>query len=137
MVAIAAGDGHSLALTRQGQVVAWQWLPTGESIMTTWHSNVVAIAAGGKHSLALTREGKVLGWGVGQPYVNGSEKYGQELVPIGLSNVVAIAAGYAHNLVLLLMGEWRLPPPKEANPSIKARKNQLSWTCGLSAWARS
>jgi len=50
VVAIAAGERHSLALTAQGRVATWGMdVPSGLS-------NVVAIAAGRSHSLALLRQ---------------------------------------------------------------------------------
>jgi alpha-tubulin suppressor-like RCC1 family protein len=98
VVAIAAGQDHSLALTAEGRVVGWGF--NGEGLMTIpgGLSNVVAIAAGRSHSLALTVEGRVVGWGYNYN--------GQTTIPSGLSNVVAIAAENDHNLALT--GEGRV-----------------------------
>jgi hypothetical protein len=109
VVAVATGELHSLALTADGNVVAWGnfldiffmgsrlvypvFVPAGLS-------NVVAIAGGGCHSLALTAEGKVMAWGRGRP----GTSLAQTNVPAGLSNVVAIAAGAAHSLALTAEG---------------------------------
>jgi hypothetical protein len=93
VVAIAAGDYHSLALTYDGRVVAWGFNTSGQANVPGGLSNLVAIAAGGEHSLALTAEGRVVSWG--------ANEYGQTTVPGGLSNVVAIAAGFFHSLALL------------------------------------
>ena len=55
VVAIAAGGYHSLALRRNGTVVAWGSDDvTKRPVVPPGLSNVVAIAAGGKHSLAIT-----------------------------------------------------------------------------------
>ena len=71
VVAIAAGDRHSLALQSDGTVVAWGAGTTntnsdgnyGQSLVPTGLINVVAIAAGGDHSLALKSDGTVVSWG--------------------------------------------------------------------------
>jgi alpha-tubulin suppressor-like RCC1 family protein len=104
VVAIAAGGEHNLALTAEGQVVAWgagttnsgSWPDYGQSQVPDGLSNVVAIAAGGDQSLALTAEGRVVAWGRNDD--------GQTDVPSGLSNVVAIAAGVVHSLALTAEG---------------------------------
>jgi len=93
VVAIAAGDGHSLALTAEGRVVAWGSFWWGrETDPPSGLSNVVAIAAGLDYSLALTAEGQVVQWP-------------DNAVPSGLSNVVAIAAGKYHSLALTAEGQ--------------------------------
>jgi hypothetical protein len=53
VVAIAAGDSHSLALKADGTVVAWGSNGSGQRTVPAGLSGVVAIAAGGAHSLAL------------------------------------------------------------------------------------
>src|SRR5205814_2837541 len=98
-VAIAAGLACSLALQRDGVIVAWGAAtngstgePYGESVVPGGLGKVVAIAAGDLHSLALQRDGTIVAWGY-----NG---FGQTDVPEGLSNVVAIARGGYHSLAL-------------------------------------
>jgi hypothetical protein len=54
IVAVAAGEYDSLALTSNGTVVAWGANQSGESVVPPALSNVVAIAAGWSYSLALT-----------------------------------------------------------------------------------
>jgi alpha-tubulin suppressor-like RCC1 family protein len=49
VVAIAAGENHSLALKSDGTIVRWNTAPAPEGI-----SNVTVIAAGGGHSLLIT-----------------------------------------------------------------------------------
>lgn len=74
VVAVAAGDLFSLALTYDGRVFAWGandrgQLGTGSLTATARPTHVssladvVAIAAGGSHGLALTRSGDVWSWG--------------------------------------------------------------------------
>jgi alpha-tubulin suppressor-like RCC1 family protein len=112
VVAIAAGEMHSLALTAEGMGVAWGAggpgtsgdANYGQTTVPSGLSNVVAVAAGGSHSLALTAEGRVVAWGAGGPGTSGDANYGQATVPNGLSNVVAIAAGWEHSLALTADG---------------------------------
>ncbi|MFC4598741.1 InlB B-repeat-containing protein [Cohnella hongkongensis] len=90
-VAIAAGDGHSLALKADGSVVAWGANDYGQTeVPTEAESGVVAIAAGEDHSLALKADGTVAAWGY----------HGATDVPEGLSGVVSIAGGGNHSLAL-------------------------------------
>ncbi len=92
VVAIAAGDYHSLALKSDGTVVGWGYNGDGQTTPPAGLTGVVAIAAGFYHSLALKSDGTVVGWGY-----NGS---GQTTPPAGLSGVVAITAGAHHSLAL-------------------------------------
>jgi alpha-tubulin suppressor-like RCC1 family protein len=80
IVSIAAGQYFSLALTRDGRVIAW-----GEAKVPKGLSDVVAIAARGDLCLALKADGTVTDWGT-KPWVHPH-------VPSDVSNVVAIAAG--------------------------------------------
>jgi alpha-tubulin suppressor-like RCC1 family protein len=97
VMAIAAGDHHSLALMSNGIVAAWGDDTDGKTDVPPGLSNVVAIAAGSYHSLALKRDGTVVAWGVSQGFFG---YYGQTRVPFWLSDVVAIAAGDLHSLAL-------------------------------------
>lgn len=92
IIAIAAGDYHSLALRRDGTVVAWGSNSNGQCDVPDGLSDVIAIAGGGDHSVALKEDGTVVAWGN-----NGN---GQCTVPTGLSNVVAIAAGGSNSAAL-------------------------------------
>ena len=116
VVAIAAGQLHSLVLTAEGKVRACGYYLYFYSSLMGGHvvypafvpaglSNVVAIAGGSCHSLALTAEGRVVAWGRGHP---ARPSLAQTNVPSGLSNVVAIAAGgdgeIGHSLALTTDG---------------------------------
>lgn len=92
LLAVAAGDWHSLALRREGRVLAWGYNWNGQATAPAALSNAVAIAAGGYHSLALDANGRVWAWG--------DNSYGQTNVPVGLGEVFAIAAGTWHSLAL-------------------------------------
>ena len=106
VVAIAAGSGHSLALQRNGTVVAWgdtNW--NAQSRVPSSLTNVAALAAGGWHSLAACSNGAVVAWGY-----NGDN---QTNVPPGLTNVVAVAGGLRHSLALKADGRvvaWGYEP---------------------------
>ncbi|MCX6884377.1 MAG: hypothetical protein NTX27_04975 [Verrucomicrobia bacterium] len=95
--AIAAGDRFSIALQRDGSVVAWGINEVGQTSLPSGLSKVVAISAGKNHGLALESTGQVIQWGAsGFP------------PPPSLSNVVAIAAGgdrFARNLALTRDGK--------------------------------
>jgi hypothetical protein len=52
VVAIAAGDVHSLALLANGTVVAWGYNNLGQTNAPIGLTNVVAISAGASHNLA-------------------------------------------------------------------------------------
>jgi hypothetical protein len=93
VVAIAAGELHSLALKSDGTVVGWGWNDDGQATPPAGLTGVVAIAAGGRHGLALKSDGTVGGWGW--------NAFGQATPPAGLSGVVAIAAGYYNSLALI------------------------------------
>lgn len=88
VVAISAGEWHSVALKADGTVVAWGADHGVPSDLT----NVVVIAAAGFHNLALTADGTVRAWG--------QNDHGQCNVPPDLTNVVALTGGWTHSLAL-------------------------------------
>jgi alpha-tubulin suppressor-like RCC1 family protein len=126
VVAIAAGDNHSLALCSDGTMVAWGsnqsgqlgTFNTGASISnvpvsvyqsgTLSGKTVVAIAAGGSHSLALCSDGTLAAWGDDSSGQLGNGSSPGNDIPIlvdrsgvlATKSVVAIAAGYLHSLAL-------------------------------------
>jgi alpha-tubulin suppressor-like RCC1 family protein len=104
VVAIAAGNSHTLAVKSDGTVIGWGFNDVGQAtgVPTTNSqntaagqvtiggqilSNVVSIAANSGYSMALKKDGTVITWGrmVNNLY--------PATVPEGLSNVVAITAG--------------------------------------------
>jgi len=92
VVALAAGETHSVALRSDGTVVAWGDNTYGQTDVPPNLSNIVAIAAGRNHTLALKSDGTVTGWGYNE--------YLQTDVPNGLTDVAAIAAGHYYSLAL-------------------------------------
>src|SRR5258708_5405739 len=61
--AIACGDGHNLAVSRQDTVVAWGGNYYGQSTVPSGLSEAVTVAAGINHSVALKSNGTVVAWG--------------------------------------------------------------------------
>jgi alpha-tubulin suppressor-like RCC1 family protein len=98
-VAIAAGNGHYLALNGDRSVLGWGDNGAGQANPPLDLTNAVFIAAGEYHSLAVRADGTIAAWGQGTN--TGSwPNYGQASVPIGLSNVMAVAGGDCHSLAL-------------------------------------
>ena len=122
VVAIAAGDAHSLALESDGTVWAWgvndsaPWAAgcngqlgdgttTNRLIPVQVHglTGVAAIAGGGSHSLALKSDGTVWAWGCNNMGQLGDGTTTNRLTPVQvqrLTAVVALAAGGWHSLAL-------------------------------------
>ena len=118
ITAIAAGSEFSLALLKDGTVLAWGaneegQLGNGKTARITTPepvkslSNVTAIAAGGEFALARLSNGTVMSWGAGGEGQLGAGKYSRSLTPVavkGLSGVTAIAAGGEFALARLSNG---------------------------------
>ena len=92
VVALAAGESHSLALEANGTVRAWGFNLYGQTTVPTNLTGVVALAAGSSYSMALQTNGTVVVWG------------GQPPAPADLTNAVAIAGGWSHLLALQAEG---------------------------------
>lgn len=93
IIALAAGEYHSLAVRDDGTVAQWgeNWAAVPSNL-----TNAVAVSAGYDHSLALLDNGTVVAWGD----TNSSANW----VPTNLTGVKAIASGWNHNLALLTDG---------------------------------
>lgn len=109
IVQVAAGGGHSLALTEEGTIYAWghgargqlgngqDYLELPEDVMpgaitavevdqsgVLAGKEVVQIAAGGGHSLALDADGQVYAWGFGGNGQLGNGEFEDSLVPVAV-----------------------------------------------------
>lgn len=112
VIAIAAGDYHTVALKNDGSVVAWGDNAYGQTTVPYGaESRVTAIAAGGTHTMALKKDGTVVAWGNNRSgQVTGIASYGEAIAdPVKLngsvlSGVIAIAAGEEHSVALLSNG---------------------------------
>jgi len=127
IVSIAAGRKHSLALTSDGQVIAWGENNSGQLGNNSTTSSptpaavtgvladktVVGIAAGENHSLALTSDGQVFAWGENYSGQLGNNSTAISLEPVAVDtsgvlagrSVVAIAGGMSHSLALTSDGK--------------------------------
>ncbi len=124
IVAIAAGDNHSLALCSDGTVAAWGSNSSGQlgNGNTTQENlpvlvdvaggsalagkTVVAVAAGSNHSLALCSTGKVVTWGANGSGQLGNGSSTNSSIPVAVNTagvlagrtVISMTAGDAHSL---------------------------------------
>src|SRR5205823_3689814 len=64
VVAISAGNLHSLALKENGTMAAWGDDEYGQTDIPPGSTNMIAIAAGYYHNLALRADGRVIAWGL-------------------------------------------------------------------------
>ncbi|WP_028192821.1 Ig-like domain repeat protein [Salinispora pacifica] len=122
ITAIAAGNGHSLALTSDGAVLAWGENISGElgdgttdnrntpvAVNLPPSTTITAIAAGHNHSLALTSDGVVLAWGynffsqLGDGTTTNRNTPVEVDLPTG-TTVTSIAAGAVHSLAITTAG---------------------------------
>lgn len=125
VVAIAAGEGFSLALCSDGTVAGWgnndygqlgngtttrQSVPTAVNTTTgaLFGKKVVAIAAGGRHSLALCSDGTLAAWGSNEfRQLGNNTSVFQSLEPVVVvkgpllqgKTMAGVAAGSYHCLV--------------------------------------
>ncbi|XP_052121227.1 uncharacterized protein LOC113205965 [Frankliniella occidentalis] len=117
IVAVAAGQYHSLALTSTGRVFTWGWGVHGQlghgsvenysfpSAVHAFEGQVVsAIGGGHAHSLFLLSSGQVFGCGSSVFGQLGTGSNSKSSLPVPVCNlpesITAIATGYFHNLAI-------------------------------------
>ena len=129
VIAVAAGDYHSLVLCSDGTLVAWGYNAFGQLgngtttdssmpvVVTTAGTplagkTVIAVAAGGYHSLALCSDGTLAAWGRNTEGELGNNSTTYNSIPVAVSTsgvlagkaVVSIAAGEFHSMALCADG---------------------------------
>jgi alpha-tubulin suppressor-like RCC1 family protein len=116
VIAVAAGDGESMALKSDGTVWVWGYNGNGQlgigtmsplqqttPVQVNGLSGVLAIAAGNGNSLVLKGDGTVWGWGYNLDGRLGNGTTTSSMTPVqasGLSGVIAIAAGDGVSMAL-------------------------------------
>lgn len=130
LLALSAGNEHSLALCSDGTLAAWGYNAEGElgnnttanssvpvSVTTTGTPlegrSVAAISSGYGHNLALCTDGTLVSWGYNNHGQLGNNTTANSSVPVAVAtagtplegrSVVAISSGRYHSLVLLSDG---------------------------------
>jgi alpha-tubulin suppressor-like RCC1 family protein/phosphodiesterase/alkaline phosphatase D-like protein len=130
VIAIAAGQSHSLALCSDGALVAWGEnlynqlgdttttqrnaavaVNTSSGTSSLYTKTVVGIAAGARHNLALCSDGTVSTWGSNTAGQLGDNTYSPRSAPVAVNTtsgisalngrlVQAVAAGGLHSVAL-------------------------------------
>ena len=114
VIAVAAGDEHSLALYSDGTVTAWGSNTYGQVGNTSPQSptsalfgkTVIAVAAGAFHNLALCSDGTVAAWGRNSYGELGNNSMTSSTLPVAVNTsgvlagktVVGISAGFGHSV---------------------------------------
>jgi len=120
VVVVAAGDGHTCALTSSGGVRCWGWNDSGQLgdgtatnrlapvAVSGLAGNVVAIAAGHRHTCAVTTAGAVQCWGYNLYGMLGDGTTTNRLTPVAVSGlttgVVEVTGGWVHTCSLSRAG---------------------------------
>lgn len=121
VLAVAAGDRHSLALKKDGTVLAWGYNNDGQlgdgtdddtespvavlKVKKTKEKlqGIISIAAGTMHSVAVRNDGTVWAWGENNEGQLGDGTGDESEIPVqikGLAGVIAVAAHSNHSLAL-------------------------------------
>jgi alpha-tubulin suppressor-like RCC1 family protein len=114
IVAIAAGEAHSLALGSDGALWAWGANGAGQlgdgstadrsaPTRVTGLPPIAAVAAASNSSVALARDGTVWAWGDNTFFAIGSASLPASAVPLqvsGVQEIIEVAAGGLHMLAL-------------------------------------
>jgi len=124
---VAAGTGHTLALTTDGQLYAWGANNDGQLGLSGFTRRLqpalvplpaeaggtrwAQVAAGCSHTLALTADGRLYSWGhnvfgqLGDGTIFTRPQAAAVVLPAGAAAITRIAAGSAHSLALTADGQ--------------------------------
>jgi len=124
VVAISAGESHSLALCSDGSVAAYGFNGNGElgnngvmdrhvpvavntsfGVSALYDKKVVAIAAGALQSLALCGDGTVAAWGDNRYGELGDNTTTQRYAPVAVNRAAGVSALYGKTVVAIAAGE--------------------------------
>jgi alpha-tubulin suppressor-like RCC1 family protein len=125
VVAIAAGQFHSLALCSDGTLAAWGYnlggqlgdntttdrhvpvaVNTNSGLSALYGKTVVAIAGGELHSLAVCSDGSAVAWGVNSKGQLGDNTTSQRTVPVAVNTNSGVSALYGKRVVAVTAGYW-------------------------------
>jgi alpha-tubulin suppressor-like RCC1 family protein len=115
VTAIATGNGHSLALLKDGTVRAWGENTSGQlgdgstinrdrPVPVRGVTNAVGIAAGSYHSLAVLADGSVMEWGIGIQQKDAPSRHTPVLV-VGARGVRSAVAGGSYVAAITETGD--------------------------------
>lgn len=123
VVAISAGNSHSLAVTAGGAVFSWGWGQAGklghgshrsqlrpQRVTALEGQSVLSVSAGHSYSLAITVDGDVYSWGSGylSQLGHGSEEVSllpKKVEAFSGQRAVAVSAGDYHSLAITAGGD--------------------------------
>jgi alpha-tubulin suppressor-like RCC1 family protein len=149
VIALAAGDTHSCALTRLGEVRCWGWNAFGElgdgtkiqrntaTAVVGLGSGAVAITGGAEHTCALTSSREVKCWGRNARGQLGTGSTTDASVPTlvpGATGALSIAAGRTHTCAVMPAGSlkcWGSNGDRELGDGTSGDKTRPSAVVGL------
>ena len=94
---LAAGNGHTCAVSVEGLLTCWGLNEYGQCEVPSSLGPVIAVAAGADHTCAVRASGELLCFG--------GNNFGQCDIPPDLRPVVAVAAGDFHTCAATAAGE--------------------------------
>jgi alpha-tubulin suppressor-like RCC1 family protein len=118
IIAVSAGESHSLAITADGSMWSWglvrwgllgygeeQRQPLPKKVEAFTGQRVVAVSAGFVHSLAITADGALWSWGRGGYELGHGDQQNRllpkKIVAFAGQRVVAAAPGHSHHSLAL------------------------------------